>query len=95
MAAWRRTETGIDLRLRVTPNAGRDTILGVEQRDETSVLRVKVAAPPDKGRANKAVIALLAKALNVPKSSIRIASGAAARDMIVHIEGAPKRLIAA
>lgn len=68
------------LKLRVTPNAGRDAIEGFETlADGTSVLRVRVAAVPDKGKANAAVIALLAKALRVPKSSITVVAGETAR----------------
>jgi uncharacterized protein YggU (UPF0235/DUF167 family) len=66
--------------LRVTPNAGRDAIDGVETRDDTStVLRIRVSAVPDKGKANAAVCILLAKALGVPKSSISVVSGETAR----------------
>src|SRR5690606_39697561 len=64
------TPEGFLLSLRVTPDAGRDAIDGVESRDDGStVLRVRVNAVPDKGKANAAVIALLAKTLSVPKSS--------------------------
>lgn len=68
------------LTLRVTPNAGRDVIEGFERlADGTEVLRVRVAAVPDKGKANAAVIGLLAKALGLPKSALRLVSGETAR----------------
>ena len=55
-------------------------IEGVEIRDDGSaVLKLRVAAVPDKGKANAAVIALLAKALGVPKSSISLIAGDTAR----------------
>ncbi|QYO76781.1 DUF167 family protein [Devosia salina] len=76
----RPTEAGLILHLRVTPNAGRDAIEGIESRDDgTSVLRVRVRAVPDKGKANAAVIALLAKALGVPKSALGVVSGETSR----------------
>lgn len=76
------------LHLRVTPNAGRDAIDGVEQRDDgTSVLRIRVSAVPDRGRANAAVIALLAKALGVPKSSLSVVSGDTSRFKTLLIAG--------
>lgn len=76
------------LHLRVTPNAGADRIEGVEQRDDGSaVLRLRVAAVPDKGRANAAVIALLGKALGVPKSTIAVTAGETARLKTVAIAG--------
>lgn len=76
----RLTEAGLILHLRVTPNAGRDAIEGVESRDDgTSVLRIRVRAVPDKGKANAAVVALLAKALGVPKSALGVVSGETSR----------------
>ena len=75
------------LRLRVTPNAGRDVIEGIEAlADGTEVLRIRVAAIPDRGKANAAVIALLAKALGVPKSAIVVTAGATARLKTVRID---------
>lgn len=75
------------LKLRVTPNAGRDAIEGFETlADGANVLRIRVAAVPDKGKANAAVIALLAKALCIPKSSCRIVAGATARLKTVEID---------
>lgn len=74
--------------LRVTPNAGRDAIEGIEQRDDgTAVLRLRVSAVPDKGKANAAVLALLAKQLGVPKSSITLVSGETARFKTVLVDG--------
>lgn len=68
------------LRLRVTPNAGRDAIEGFERlADGTEVLRIRVAAVPDKGKANTAVIALLAKALGLPRSALQLVAGETAR----------------
>lgn len=78
------------LRLRVTPNAGRDVIEGFEDlADGTTVLRIRVSAVPDKGKANAAVIALLAKALRLPKSAITLVSGDTARLKTVRIDGDP------
>ncbi len=77
-----------DLMLRVTPNASRDVIEGAETRDDGQTrLRVRVTAQPEKGRANKAVIALLARALRLPKSAFDVVSGETARDKTVRIEG--------
>ncbi len=76
------------LYLRVTPNAGRDQIEGPEQRDDGSaVLRVRVSAVPDKGKANAAVIGIIAKALNVPKSAIALVSGDTSRFKTLSVSG--------
>jgi uncharacterized protein (TIGR00251 family) len=85
---WRAVPGGIELFVRVTPNAGADRIEGLEVRDDgRTVLRIRVAAPPDKGRANAAVIALLAKALGPPKSAIALTAGETARLKTLAISG--------
>ncbi len=93
---WRAEPDGVTLFLRVTPNAGVDRIEGVEQRDDgTTVLRLRVKAMPDKGKANAAVIAVLAKALDVPKSAITLVSGDTARLKTLRLSGDPAALTAA
>lgn len=82
------TPEGVLLFLRVTPNAGRDSLDGIEIRDDASiVLRVRVSAVPDKGKANAAVIALLAKALRLPKSAMTLVSGETSRHKSVLVSG--------
>lgn len=86
--AARVTPEGLTLRLRVTPNAGREVIEGLETRDDGSeVLKLRVAAVPDKGKANAAAIALVARALDVPKSTISLLSGDTARLKTIAIAG--------
>ncbi len=83
------------LSLRVTPNAGRDAVDGSQTRDDGSVvLRVRVSAVPDKGRANAAVVALIAKALGVPKSSVALVSGDTSRLKTLAVSGAADDLSA-
>ena len=83
------------LHLRVTPNAGADRIDGTELRDDgTAVLRVRVTAVPDKGKANAAVIGLLAKALGVSKSALTLVSGDTARLKTIEVAGDPAALAA-
>lgn len=69
--------------VRLTPRAGRDEVVGFEG----DVLRVRVKAPPVEGRANEALLKVLAKALGVPRSSLAIVRGRASRDKIVAVEG--------
>ncbi|WP_457678072.1 DUF167 domain-containing protein [Thermovibrio sp.] len=54
---------------------------------EEGRLKVKVTAPPEKGKANEALIELLSKRLKVPKRSISIVSGQTSRVKRVFIEG--------
>ena len=92
-SAFTATRDGLAVRVRVTPNAGADRIEGVETRDDgAEVIRVRVRAVPDKGKANAAVIALLAAALGVPKAAVRLTSGATARQKALHIAGDPALL---
>jgi uncharacterized protein (TIGR00251 family) len=90
---WRATADGLSIALRVTPRGGRDAIDGVETlSDGRSVLKVRVRAIADGGEANRAVIALLAKALGLPKASVRLVSGATARLKQIAVAGDPARL---
>ncbi|MCB1386320.1 MAG: DUF167 domain-containing protein [Nitratireductor sp.] len=68
------------LRVRLTPSARSETIGGV-WRDEngTAHLRASVRAVPEKGRANKALVGLLARALGCPKSDIELIAGETSR----------------
>jgi uncharacterized protein (TIGR00251 family) len=70
----------VRLSVRLTPNGGRDAI-DAWDRDADGGLSVKarVSAPPEGGKANKALVALLAKALRIPKTSIDIVSGETSR----------------
>ena len=67
----------------MTPGAKRDEIVG--WRDD--VLRVRVRAAPQKGRANEAVCALIAEALGVPRSAVIVERGHASREKMLAIEG--------
>lgn len=87
-AAWSETEAGLQLRARLTPRGGRDAIDGLEARDDGGfVLRCRVRSAPTAGAANAALIAMLAKALAVPKSAISISQGASSRSKTLFIEG--------
>ena len=71
----------IDVRL--TPRGGRDRIDGWDG----DVLRVRVAAPPAEGRANEAMMRLVAKALGVPPSRVTLVAGAQSRTKVVEVDG--------
>lgn len=83
---WRESKDGLHLAVRVTPRASKDAVDGLwRDADGATWLAVKVRAAPDDGQANKAVIALLAKLLGLPKSALSLESGAAARLKRLHI----------
>jgi uncharacterized protein (TIGR00251 family) len=90
---WRFSAQGIAVALRVTPRGGSDVIDGIEiLADGRSVVKVRVRAIADGGAANRAVIELLAKALRVPKSHVRVLSGTTSRHKQVAVDGDPKQL---
>ncbi len=93
MDPWRYSTEGISVALRVTPRGGRDDIDGIETlADGRSVLKVRVRAIAEGGEANRAVTVLLAKALDVPRSRVRILSGVTSRLKQVAIDGDPASL---
>jgi len=71
------------LRLRVTPAAGHDVLLGWQG----DVLRLSVAAPAERGKANEAALRLLAAALGLPRQRLRIVRGQTSRRKLIAIEG--------
>jgi hypothetical protein len=86
---------GIRLRLKVTPKARRTGIGGIQpEADGTLALKVSVNAPPEDGKANAAVIALLAKEFGVAKTAISVVSGATDRRKLVEIRGPSDALAA-
>jgi uncharacterized protein YggU (UPF0235/DUF167 family) len=86
----------IRLTVRVTPRGGRNAVGGwVLDEAGRAVLKLRVSAAAAEGAANAAVIALLAKALGRPKSSIRITSGETARLKRLEIEATPEDLVRA
>jgi uncharacterized protein (TIGR00251 family) len=71
------------LLIRVTPNAGRNEITGWPE----GVLQVKIAAPPEKGKANKELTDFLGQRLGVKRSAITIIKGQTGRNKVLEIEG--------
>ena len=95
MKFFRRRPDGILLDVRVTPKSAASRLAGLHTAADGQVsLAVKVTAPPDKGKANAAVIAVLAEAFGQPKSNLSLASGETGRRKTVHITGDPDALAA-
>ena len=84
----------VRLTVRLTPSGGRDGFDGVEvDAAGNRHLKARVRVPPEDGKANKALIVLLAKTLAVPKSSIQFVSGETARKKILRIDGDPEAIM--
>jgi uncharacterized protein (TIGR00251 family) len=77
---------GLILRLRVTPGASRERIVG----RHGDALKIAVGAPPERGRANDRLLALLSAALGVAPAQLRLVAGAASRDKKVLVSGIDK-----
>jgi uncharacterized protein (TIGR00251 family) len=73
----------IRLRLRVSPGSRRPAVAG-RQGDSW---KVRVSAPPERGRANDAVVTLLAETLGISKSDVELVSGTSSRDKVVLVHG--------
>jgi uncharacterized protein len=84
---------GLLLSVRATPNAARDEIPGLHTAADGAVsLIVKVTAAPDKGRANRAIIDMLARASDLPKSAFALLSGETDRKKTLLVSGNPAAL---
>ena len=79
----------MSIELRVQPKARR-----IELALNAGVLRAAVTAPPEDGKANDAVIALLAETWRLPKSCFTVARGATSRDKLLGVAGEAEALAA-
>jgi uncharacterized protein (TIGR00251 family) len=77
------------VRLRVSPGAGRAAVVG----RHGDAWKVRVTAAPERGRANDAVVQLLATVLALPPEAVAIVSGHSGRDKIVELTGVGPALI--
>jgi len=79
----RDTAEGIVIAVKAVPGASRDAIVG----RLGDALKVKVAAPPEGGKANAAICQLLAEALGVAKRDVTVASGHAQPNKQIAVAG--------
>ena len=78
----------LEILIRATPGASKNAVGGKwEGPDGAARLIVRVTAPPESGRANKAIEITLAKAFGLPKSAVSVTSGAKHRLKTVTLEG--------
>ena len=84
---------GVRLAVRLTPRAGRARIDGLRETPDGPVAAIAVTAPPEDGKANAALENLLAKALHLPKSAVRVTQGGRSRNKTVVIDGKPEDLM--
>ncbi len=80
-----RTPDHVDIRLKVVPGSRKDEIVGAYG----DRLKLKVAAPPEDGKANAAVCRLLAAALGISPRDVQIVSGATNPEKVARVAGSP------
>lgn len=86
---------GVKVRVKLAPKASRDALGGVRiDADGGAHVKASVTAAPEGGKANAALIALLAKTWRLPKSAITVVAGATARQKTLLIAGDPAALTA-
>lgn len=68
------------INIRVIPNAKKNEVI-----QEAGGLKVKITAPPVEGKANKALIEVLAEYFNVKKSAVKIIKGAKSKNKVIMI----------
>ncbi len=85
---WRIVEAGVALRVRVTPKASRNRVDGlIELADGGMAIRASVTAAPESGKANAALLRLLAKTWRLPRTAMDVTGGATGRLKTVTLRG--------
>lgn len=92
---FRRRSDGVRVSIKVTPRAARGGIKGVEiDARGDAYLAVRVAAPPENGKANAETVRLLARRLGVANRDLSVVHGMSGRRKVLHLRGAPETLSA-
>jgi len=92
---WAVTAAGVDVTVRLTPKGGRDTIEGIETlADGRLVLKARVRAAASDGKANMALVKLLAGALGIAPRDVVLVAGGTARIKRLRLAG-PGPILAA
>jgi uncharacterized protein (TIGR00251 family) len=87
-------DDGLLVFLRLTPRSFKDEVTGIDASNEDGAhISARVRAVPENGAANKALVKLFARWLGVPKSGIRVRTGAASRMKTLHVSGDPELLM--
>ncbi|HEX7530537.1 MAG TPA: DUF167 domain-containing protein [Pyrinomonadaceae bacterium] len=84
MIQYSEKDRGLTFAVRIVPRASRSEIAG----EYNGALRIRIAAPPVEGAANRELIRLLARMFNLPQNAVAIVSGAGSKNKIVRIVGA-------
>jgi uncharacterized protein len=77
---------GVVFKVKAAPNAGKSAVAG----EHNGMLKVKIAAAPERGRANEELVSFLSELLKISRSRVEIIKGGAARIKTVSIKGIKK-----
>jgi uncharacterized protein YggU (UPF0235/DUF167 family) len=80
--------------VRLTPKSSRDAVEGIEMHGDRPVVKARVRAAPEKGKANMALEKLIAKWLGVPKTSVALVAGGTGRVKSLEVAGDAETLAA-
>jgi uncharacterized protein (TIGR00251 family) len=83
MVAIQNSPNGVTFAVKVQPRAKRNAITG----ELGDALKLALTAPPVDGKANEACIEFFARLLNLPRSSVTIASGQTSRNKVIRVAG--------
>jgi uncharacterized protein (TIGR00251 family) len=87
---FREDDRGVTFTVRIVPRASRSEIVG----DHEGALRIRIAAPPVEGAANRELVRLLAKELKVPQNAVEIISGTSSKNKIIRLKGVTANTLA-
>ena len=93
MSFWRAGPDGVTVMVKVQPRSKRPGIQGLRESGSGPRLGIGVAEAAEEGKANRAVCAVLARVLDCPASSVRIAAGASHREKLLAVTGDSSALI--
>jgi uncharacterized protein len=89
----RPARNGLHVVIRVSPQSKTDRLLAIADGQGGRVVKASVAAAAEGGRANRALLRLLAQAWDLPARDLSIIAGATNRNKVVFIAGDPQKLI--
>ncbi len=84
MPTFRDAKTGAAITVKVTPRAKKTEVVGLM---EDGTIRIRVAAAPEEGKANQALIEFLSRALGIPVGQIDIMGGLSSERKLISLIG--------
>jgi uncharacterized protein (TIGR00251 family) len=84
---------GLHVAIRLSPRAKADRVFAIGAAQGRRVVKASVTAPPESGRANEALLHLLARTWRVPRRNLSIVAGSTSRSKAVRVAGDPQQLI--